>query len=667
MNQKILKYIDNPNIAKDLDDQFLASLGTKVIQEYEIDFNSRYEWMEKSEKALAIARQIVDKKSFPWEGAANIAYPLITGACIQFASRAYPDILKGNDIVKGRVLGPDPTNAKTERKNRISSHMSYQLTEEMEEWEEDTDKLLHILPAIGECYRKSYFDPVLGRNVSKLVLVDNFVVNQNIKSLDTARRKTERVFLYANEVIEKQRAGLYLDVDLNLTPIDGDEQAAHEFYEQHRYLDLDDDGYEEPYIVTVHKDTEMVVRITAGYGLEDISLNAKDEIAAITQVQYYTKYGFIPDPGGGFLHFGFGQLLYPLNDTINTTINQLLDAGTLHNTMGGFVTKGFKVKGGTFSLAPNEWKMIDMMGTDLKSNILPLPVRAPSNVLFQLLGFIVDAGQRLAAMADVLSGEGQPNTPATTTLALIEQGLKVYSAIYKRIFRSMKAEFKKLYRLNSIYLEDLVYFTFQDTEQFTARQDYAMGDVAVAPVADPNATDIQRLMRAQALMSIPGLNPQAVQVQFLQALKYSNEEIKELMTMPEMPPDPKVVEMQIKAEQEMKRIEIQEAESISRIDVNKSTVIKNLADAEAKEIGPQLDLYMQKADQLHQQMMAMMDYMTQGQQQGQPAPEQLPQPEMPQGAEIAPELMGEQVSELDRRPYPDEIPSAEGEMEQPIA
>lgn len=602
MAKDLMRFVDMDNIAGELTDDELLVIGSKVVDEYEIDLASRAEWEKVSKEALRLACQLVEAKTFPYPNCANVIYPLITDAAIQFAARAYPDIVKGNDIVKARVTGYDPDNLKGERAERVSQHMSYQLLEEMGEWEEDTDKLLMVLPIVGTAFKKTYFDPVLGRNVSKYVSAEELVVNMKARSLDTVRRKTEHVWLYENEVIERQRAGLYLDKEVTYTVTDNDPQASHLFLEQHRYMDLDNDGYEEPYIVIVHKDSKQVMRITAGYDADGISYNGKGDVAHIAPVQYYTKYSFIPNPKGEFYDFGFGTILCPLNVSINTTINQLLDAGTWNNTQCGFISRNFRIKGGTLSLAPNEWKQIDAMGQDIKAGIVPLPKTPPSPVLFQLLGFLVEAGKGLASMAQVLQGEGQPNTPATTTLALIEQGLKVYSSVYKRIFRSLKSEYRKVYRLNSIYLEDQTYFIFQDMRKAVAREDYAMGDMDIVPVADPSATDIQRLIRAQALLSVPGLNPREQQRQYLAALKYTNEEIDRLLDMPEQE-DPKMIEVQIKAEQENKRLAILEAEAVSRIEVNETVKVKNLADAEAKEMGPQIDAYMQQSQQIHEQTM----------------------------------------------------------------
>jgi len=598
----LLNLVDMENIAGELSDEELVSLGAKVVQEYEIDLASRQEWEKTSKEALRLASQLVETKTFPWPDCANVIYPLITDAAIQFAARAYPDIVKGTDICKARVLGYDPENMKGERAERVSQHMSFQLLEEMTEWEEDTDKLLMVLPIVGTAFKKTYFDPVLGRNVSKYVSAGDLVVNMKARSLDTVRRKTEHVWLYENEVVERQRAGLYVDKPINYTINDSDPQTSHLFLEQHRYLDLDGDGYEEPYIVIVHKDSSQVTRITAGYDADSISYNVKGEVSHIKPVQYYTKYSFIPNPSGDFYDFGFGTILCPLNASINTVINQLLDAGTQNNAQNGFISKNFRVKGGTFSLAPNEWKQIDAMGHDIKNGIIPLPKTPPSAVLFKLLGFLVEAGKGLASMAQVLQGEGQPNTPATTTLALIEQGLKVYSSVYKRIFRSLKSEYRKLYRLNSIYLEDQSYFMFQDIRRSVAREDYAQGDLDIAPVADPNATDIQRLIRAQALLSVQGLNQQEQQRQYLAALKYTNEEIDKLLDVPQQE-DPKMLEMNIKAEQGTRRLDILEAEAVSRIDVNKTVMLKNVADTEAKELGPQIELYMQQTQQVHEETM----------------------------------------------------------------
>ncbi|MDO8533524.1 MAG: hypothetical protein Q7S17_02120, partial [Xanthobacteraceae bacterium] len=342
------------NIADEIDAAVLAKIGDRVLRDFKIDDLSRKDWLTKSEDAIKLAMQVAEEKTTPWPNASNVVFPLMTVAAIQFNARSYPAIVMGRNVVKGVVIGRDdgdpvvdpqsgqqaidpqtqrpqwktPPGEKRRRAKRVADHMSYQFVEEQPEWEEDTDKLLIILPIVGCCFRKTYFAPELGRNASSLVNPKRLVVNYWAKSMETAPRITEIVEFYPNEVEEKIRAGLFLNLNYKVMgSTTTDDDAPIEFLEQHRLWDLDGDGYEEPYIVTAHKTSGKVARIVAAYEAEGIIFsNETQEVARIRREHYYTKYDFIPNPDGGFYGLGFGQLLGPINDAVNTVINMLIDA-----------------------------------------------------------------------------------------------------------------------------------------------------------------------------------------------------------------------------------------------------------------------------------------------------------------------------------------------------
>jgi len=642
----IKDFLDNngnpkANIADQLDKDQLDKIGLKIAQETDIDIATMSDWTTLTENAMEIAKQVVKQKSFPWPGAANIKYPLITGAAIQFAARAYSEIIKGQEVVKGRVIGEDQTGEKAKRAKRVSKHMSYQLIDQMSEWEPQTDQMLHMIPVIGTCFKKSYFCPIRQRNVSELVVPGEkglILNNKNVKDLETARRLTHAFQIYSNDIKERVNSGIYLkDIDITkLIPSDaeGDEQSPHWFYEQHRWLDLDGDKYEEPYIVTIHKDTSTVVRIVARYNADTVMVDIDGKIIRIEPISYFTKFGFFPDPEGGFLDLGFGQILYPINEAINTTLNQLLDAGTLANTQGGFVARGFRIKAQTFSISPGEWKQVDIPGNDLKNSLFPIPSKEPSSVLFQLLGFLVEAGRALANQTEVLQGEGAPNTTATTTLALIEQGLKVYNSIYKRFYRSMREEFRKLFKLNATYLDEEEYFNILDDRLAVLRSDYNLTNVDVLPVADPNAsTEVQRMARAQALMQVKGepeINRDYVLSQYIESI--GEDPAKAILPVdkrPQPPEDPKLIELQMKGLYDSAKLHIEEMLAMSKTDLNKSTEIANIAKAEAAELGNQFEQYMKQSQDMHNATMQMMQLMEGMMNQGQQMPpEKGEEPEM---------------------------------------
>lgn len=562
------------NLADELDDDELSLIGDRAVKEYEIDKGSRADWEAKMAEALDLAMQVVEEKTFPWRGAANVKYPLVTTAAIQFNARAYPAIVSGRNVVKCQVRGNDsgvrrdgapleqpqlpspdsPAAAqgapqpqeweiqpgiKRKRADRVAAHMSYQLLDEMEEWEEDTDRLLTILPIIGCCFRKTWFSPSLGRNQSQMVSPDKFVVNDNTRSLDVCPRMTQVLDpLHPFQITEKVRMGLWREVELGLPQgAEDDEEAPHTFLEQHRLIDLDDDGYPEPYIVTVHEDTRQVVRIVPRFERDGVMMNGA-EVAKIEPTHYFTKYGFIPNPTGSFYDIGFGWLIGPLNEAVNSTINRMLDAGTQQVTGGGFIGDGLRIKGGQKRFRPGEYKRVQATGGSIKDNVVPLTFPGPSATLYELLGLLIEAAKDISSVKDIMTGdEGRGNEAASAKLARIEQGMKVFSAIYKRIFRSLKKELKKLYDLNAVYMSEEQYFTLLDTQERVGRKDYNEDDLDIQPVADPNmVNDMQKLARAEFLLQFrgdPDVNQKEIKRRVLEAA--SIDDIDELMDVQPQP------------------------------------------------------------------------------------------------------------------------------------
>jgi hypothetical protein len=295
---RIEDLIGKPNIATFLDDETLAKIAYDVDTGYEIDKESLDQWNAKNKEAIKLAEQVWEQKSVPFQGAANVKYPGISIASIQFAARAYPEFVKGTDIVRAMVVGEDPQGQKADRAFRVSQHMSYQCINEMTEWEEDTDKLLTHLPILGTAFKKTYFSNILQRNVSEFKRATDVIINYGAKSMESAPRMTEQFTLYPNEIEERVRAKVFINWDYGTATSAKDEKEIstqdphqeHLFYEQHTLVDLDNDGYKEPYIITYHKDTQKVVRIVARFKPESISYGMKDRISKITADQYYTKF-----------------------------------------------------------------------------------------------------------------------------------------------------------------------------------------------------------------------------------------------------------------------------------------------------------------------------------------------------------------------------------------
>jgi chaperonin GroES len=571
------------NIADVMDKEDLATIGTSVWDDWNIDKESRSEWEEKTANALKLALQVVEKKTFPWENASNVKFPIVTIAALQFQSRAYPALIPGPALVKARVYGTDEDGQKAARAMRVSNYMSFQILEEDTTWESSMDELLISLAIVGCAFKKTYFNPTLGHNVSEHILAKDLYIPYFAKSLESASRITQILYLTRNDIMTKVRSGVFtepLSVQPSTTEVTEvldevtqesqglipgmqDSSAPREALEQHRWLDLDNDGFDEPYIITVDKETKHVYRIVARWPLKGVVRNSKKEVLNIKATNYFTKYTFIPSPDGGIYDLGFGVLLGPLNEAINTTLNQLVDAGTLSNTAGGFLGRGVKLKSGDNSFKPFEWKRVESMGDDLRKGIVPLTVREPSQVLFQLLGLLIDYGERVGMATDPQVGvsPGQ-NTPAETSRNTIAEGQRVFSAIFKRTYRALKEEFKKLYILNSIFLEDSTnYFNVLSGKgEKVLREDFNFSDNEVIPAADPNMiTKEQKLqqammLKASAAAAAPGsYNMYAIEKRVLAAMDIEN--IEEVLPDPKGPnaipstPDSKVVIETMKIEQ----------------------------------------------------------------------------------------------------------------------
>jgi chaperonin GroES len=544
------------------------------------------------EDATKLALQVAETKTYPWPKSSNVKFPLITIAATQFAARSYPALVKAPDLVKFRVQGKDD-GTKASRASRISQHMSYQLLEEDESWEENMDKALLALPILGCVFKKSYYDVTKGHNCSHLVLPKDLVVHYYAKSVEEAERKTEVYQLSERTIKEKQLRKVFSDIELGPSggfpeeeeaderqgtmPPFGDEHQPYTLLESHCYLDLDNDGYKEPYVVTIEKHSGDVLRIVSRWkdvtteqsvAIEELQkrikafaeglpqpqegqpispemlqmmqraeqtimamqaqveqlAQEKPKVLKIAPIEYYTKYSFIPAPDGGFYDLGFGALLGPLNDSVNTLINQMIDSGHLYNGQQGFIGKGARLKGGKIRFSPNQYIKVNATGSSLRDSIVPLPANAPSPVLFNLLSLLISYSERVGSVTDTMVGEnpGQ-NTPAYNMSAMLEQGLQVFNGIFKRVYRSMRGEFRKLYSLNSVYLDDQQYFEYHDSDASVMRTDYTADPKDLIPAADPNAFSNKEkmekaMMIKQNAMQTPGYNPIEVELRWLDAM-----------------------------------------------------------------------------------------------------------------------------------------------------
>jgi len=349
---------------------------------------------------------------------------------------------------------------------------------------------------------------------SDLVSGLDCIVNQGAKSIETAPRITHKFELYPYQIKERQRAGTFREVDINLKSNagGGDTESPEPFLEQHRFYDVDGDGTPEPWIITVHETSGEVLRITANYDVAD-ALIAKDgsRVLSLPRSRMWSKYDFLPDPEGGFYGVGFGHILEGLTEVINTSINQMMDAGTLQNAGGGFIGSGLSLGGkGKIRFRPGEYHTVSASGNDLRSAIYSMQHPGPSPVLFQLLSLLIDASKDIASVQDILVGDLPRNQTATATMAMIEQGLKVYTAIIKRVLRALSTEFKVIFEINKRYLDRIAYVQLLDEPVEVTQGDY-QGEMDISPVADPKmGTDMQRMAKTQFMLErqqSPFVNP----------------------------------------------------------------------------------------------------------------------------------------------------------------
>jgi len=570
------------NMVVGMDENKQGEISSQCKTGFDDDLRTRGEWEQNIDDWIALAKQTKEDKTYPWPGASNVKYPLVATAAMQFAARSYPSLVPSNGkIVNSVVIGKDPAGEKYEKAQRVSTFMSYQIMHEMYGWEEDMDKMLMMLPIVGTMFKKTWYDKSEDKVKSRLILPKHLVVNYWTTSLNETERISEVIYMSPRVLKERQNLGIYADIDLgdpvavnSLMPNDADnnsEALPYTLIEQHTFLDLDDDDYAEPYIVTFEYSSGKILRISPRYNTQDIQFKANStSIARIKPIQMYTKFGFIPNPDGSFYDIGFGVLLGPINEAVNTLINQLVDSGHIHNLQAGFIGKSLRLKMGDSPLQPGEWRPVNATGDDLRKQIVPLPTKEPSTVLFQLLGTLISSGKELASVAEIFTGKmpGQ-NTPATTTMATVEQGMKVFTAVYKRIFRALAEEFDKIFELNKTYLDPNHYVEVLDIQ--VGPDDFDAKTCDITPAADPNAASQQeKLMKAQGLMEMlqvagPLFNPVKVLSRVLEAQEQPNwqelfsDEIQQSGQVPPPPPDPKMMAIQAKmqADQQKAQVDIQ--------------------------------------------------------------------------------------------------------------
>lgn len=573
------KYAKEVNIADYLDDKFLMQLSTDLEKLVNADDNTRQEWLDKYNEALDIAKQKAKVKEYPFEKCANVLLPLILEGCVQFNSRIMPEIIQNNKTVHVEIFGQSTLDDE-KKAERISNHMSLQTTHQVDNWISDTDKLLFTVALVGSVFRKWGYDPISRKPTSSICLPTDIIVSNDIPSLEKAERITHVMRMSRNEIIERIKFGLFNEDCLNDLPLSDNEQLTEAdvnynsddedkelpseaidsrdnyiIHETSCFIDLDDDGYCEPYVVTRLVKNKKICRIAPRYDEKDFVFNAKNELIRINPKIYFAHHYWLPSPDGTFLGMGLGQLLLPLNQACNTTVNQLLDAGTLSNIPAGFLSRDLRIRKGELQFSAGQWQVVNFnvgMG-NLANHIYPLPFKEPSQVLFSLLQYLVGFGKEVANISDVLMGNpSNANMPATSVVSLIEQGSKVFSSILTRLYESFRKEFNILFDINKKYFSLYPEKDLMTETGFVTEQDYADERFNVFPVANPAlGMDAVRLAKLQALMQIqnPLIDQKEVLNRYFIALGMPNPE--KLFTPPEVlnKPSPEAMLMQAQTDE----------------------------------------------------------------------------------------------------------------------
>jgi hypothetical protein len=510
----------NENLAENLDDDVLTELAGDLLGEYQSDVDSRKDWVQTYVDGLELLGLKIEERTEPWPGACGVYHPLLSEAIVKFQSETIMETFPAAGPVKTSILGQE-TQERIEAAQRVKEDMNYQLTEVMVEYRPEHERMLWGLGLSGNAFKKVYFDPNLDRQVSLFVPAEDIVVPYGASSLETSERVTHVMRKTKNELRKLQVMGFYKDVELD-DPTDtldeiekkiaeqmgfkASQDDRYKLLEMHVYLDLP--GYEDkdekgketgialPYVVTIEKGTETVLAIRRNYHSDDPNKQKRD---------HFVHYGYVP--GFGFYCFGLIHLIGAFAKSGTSILRQLVDAGVLSNLPGGFKTKGLRVKGDDTPIAPAEFRDVDVASGTIKDNIMTLPYKEPSQVLYTLLGTIVDEGRRFASAADLKVSDMSAQSPVGTTLAILERTLKVMSAVQARVHYAMKQEFKLLKNIIRDYTpEDYEYDPVEGPPR-AKRSDYDM--VEVLPVSDPNsATMSQKVVQYQAALQLAQSAPQ---------------------------------------------------------------------------------------------------------------------------------------------------------------
>ena len=542
------------NLADSLEDRELYTIATELVSSYEDDLDSRDDWFQTYVDGLDLLGINSDSRSQPFIGASGVHHPILAEAVTQFQAQAYKEMLPAGGPVDTEVLGITD-DSKLEKANRVKNFMNYQITYKMEEYDPEMDQLLFYLPLAGSAFKKVYYDPAVGRAVARFVKSEDLVVPYYAVDLLTSPRITHVIHMTENELRKLQVSGFYRDVEMHspessaqTTDVDAkiDELQGltrtisdEEFTLLEIHVDLDIEGYADtdengeetglglPYIVTICKDNNEILSIRPNY-------DEKDPMRK--KIEHFTHYKFLP--GLGFYGFGLIHMMGGLTKSVTAILRQLIDAGTLANLPAGFKSRGLNIQKHDDPLQPGEWRDVDAPGGKLQDSFLPLPYKEPSATLTTLLGGLVDSGKRFAATVENPTGDGNSEAPVGTTVALLEKGQKVMSAIHKRLHYAQRTEFKILKRVFGEFLPSEYPYQVQGASQNVFKQDFD-SSVDVIPVSDPNIFSMtQRITLAQTQLQMAQAAPELHDLREAYRKMYIALNIKDIDSV--LPPEEEV-------------------------------------------------------------------------------------------------------------------------------
>jgi hypothetical protein len=517
----------NENLAEDMDEGMLAELAGDLIGEFEEDISSRKDWIQTYVDGLELLGMKVEDRTEPWPGACGVHHPLLAEAVVKFQAETMSETFPAQGPVRTQIIGKETTEKK-DAAQRVQEDMNYQLTDVMVEYRPEHERMLWGLGLSGNAFKKVYYDPSLGRQVAMYVTSEDVVVPYGASSLEVAERVTHVMRKTPNELKKLQASGFYREVDLPdpVNTMDEIEQKISEqlgfraetddrykLLEMHVDLVIEDDEYRSkdenkleialPYVVTIDKETETILSIRRNWNPDDKKRLKRN---------HFVHYSYVP--GFGFYAFGLIHLIGAFAKSGTSLIRQLVDAGTLSNLPGGFKTKGLRVKGDDTPISPAEWRDVDVASGTMRDNIMPLPYKEPSQVLYSLLGTIVDEGRRFAGMADMKVSDMSAQAPVGTTLAILERTLKMMSAVQARVHYAMKREFQLLKGIIRDYTPDTYSYEPEEGGRRAKKSDY--DNVEVIPVSDPNAaTMAQKIVQYQAVIQLAQGAPQIYDLPYL--------------------------------------------------------------------------------------------------------------------------------------------------------